>query len=65
MVLHEGVYRELTIPIRRPSCDTHWRDLVDSDRANLGREGEIVMVRMFRRLLRGGAKQRVVGAWIL
>jgi hypothetical protein len=27
-----------------------------------GQEG--VMVRMFRRLLRGGSKQRVAGAWV-
>ncbi len=65
MVLHEGVYKELTIPIGRPTCDTHLRDLVDSGRGNLGKEGETVMVRIFRRLLRGGTKQRVVGAWIL
>lgn len=34
-------------------------------RQNLGDRREFDMVRMFRRLLRTGSKQRVLGTWVL
>jgi len=55
------------IPVRLPSCETvACSDLESSaaDEGNLrGKEGAD-MVRMFKRLLRGGPKQRVTGAWV-
>jgi len=39
-------------------------DAIAIDR-NLGDRRESDMVRMFRRLLRGGGRQRVSGVWIL
>jgi hypothetical protein len=44
------------------ACSNDLEDTVGSE-GNLGKE-EGVMVRMFKRLLRGGTKQRVAGAWV-
>ena len=44
----------------------HDSDLDEADvEGNLGVRREPNMVRMFKRLLRGGGRQRVTGVWIL
>jgi len=56
-----------TIPSDRTSVETcatrNDLEVTAADEGNLG-EQEGAMVRMFRRLLRGGSRQRVAGIWV-
>ena len=67
MGFHGSMQWDLMIPVVRSVTDTdnRKRDLVDTVAEGKSQEREEVdMVRMFRRLLRTGTKQRVVGSWI-
>ena len=69
MDFHEGASWNLTIPTVCPCPDTcaYQSDLENAAAidGNLEDRRESNMVRMFRRLLRGGGRQRVTGVWIL
>jgi hypothetical protein len=49
----------------RPQCLMQHRDLVGkAETSESTGRGGLDMVRMFKRLLRSGSKQRVVGGWL-